>query len=243
MHHHDCVVARRLAQNRRRRVAQFRARIIKPIVDFIGEKPQVVAPREIENALLLFFGGHPAERIGRRRIKDEARVGSDRALERVEIDAVAITAKRVGQLNHLRVIHHRVRAAVGPRRRERDGLRSWVKHRADAQVQSLHSRSRNDDLARRIEFHVLQPAIIIGERAPQRGKAGVLGVVGEAVVHGADRGLLDVIGRRHIGFTEVKAQHAIHTHGDFRQLADAGMRDTSTESAIEGICLFSHRAS
>ena len=73
-----------------------------------------------------------------------------------------------------------------------------------------------------IEIHALQRADSCSAMARRSGRqAGVFGVEREAVLHGADGGLLDVVRGGQVGFAEVQAQDAVHGHGDFGQFANA----------------------
>ena len=87
MHHDHRVFARRLAQDRRHRLAELRARVIQAVVDFVGQQPETVPPAEIEQPLLLFVGGDPSQRIRRRGVEQQPRPRGDGGFERVEVDA------------------------------------------------------------------------------------------------------------------------------------------------------------
>src|SRR5262249_33159213 len=70
----------------------------------------------------------------------------------------------------------------------------------------------------------LVQAVMIRQRAPQRGQSGVLGIEGESFAHEPDGRLLDVLRRRQVRLAEVEAQHAVHSHRDLRELANPGPR-------------------
>ena len=71
----------------------------------------------------------------------------------------------------------------------------------------------------------MQTLVIARQLFPQRRQSRVLGVVGVAVGHGLAGGFLDELGRGKIGLAKVELEHALHPHGDFCQLADAGRGD------------------
>src|SRR5215472_3563828 len=126
-----------------------------------------------------------------------------------------------------RVRKHRVGAAVGPGWGERDGFIAWVERATNTKIQRLNAGSGDDYFGGGVDLDAMQLPIVRRDRTASGRQAGVLGVEREALVHRADGRLLNVIGRRQVGFAEVEAQYAIHGHGDLGQFADARARNLS----------------
>ncbi len=183
-----------------------------------------MAAREIEQALLVGLGGDPAQRVRGRNVDQQARAVGHRRFQRVEIDRVPVAAQRVWNLSRHGVRQSDDRGAVGPGRRQQQRLIPRIERRPDRHVQRLHAGSRDHDFAGRVDLHLVQLAVRLGDRAAQRRQSRVFGVKRVALAHGAFGRVFDVIRRRQVRFAEIEAQHALHTHRDLRQFAYAGVR-------------------
>ena len=138
-------------------------------------------------------------------------------------------------LPHNRVGHGHIGRAIGPGGRQHQRLVAGIEHGAHADVQGLHARSCDDDLRPGVQFHVVQLAILPGDGAAQRRQPGIFGVERVAIGQGVDGGALDEVRRGQVRFAKIQPQHALHGHGDFGQLADAGVRN-----ALDGTCDVGH---
>ena len=154
--------------------------------------------REIEQLLLILFARHPAQRIRGRGVQQQTSSRRDRGLERVEVDAVVVATKRLSHLPRSGVRHRHDRRAVGPGGSQHQSFVAGIEHGTQRDIQSLHTRCRDDDLGLWVQVHRLQLLVICRDCSAQRWQSGVFGVESVAVGQCAHRRLLDVLGRGQI---------------------------------------------
>src|SRR5207245_8548618 len=117
--------------------ADLRAVVVDPLVNLVGEQPEVAVAAELEQPLLFADIGDPTEGIRRRGEHDEAGPRSGRGRERVEIDRVALSCQRERHLDLDGVRERDDRGAVGPSGREDYCLVASVARGADRWMECL----------------------------------------------------------------------------------------------------------
>lgn len=199
--------------------------IDEPFIDFVGEEPKVVAAGKIEELLLLFDGGDPAEGVGGRGVDEKAGTGREGGFELSDVNGVAVIDERLSELNRPGAVHLEDGTGVGPGGGEDEGVIAGINGAADADVEGLDAGVGDNDFVFRIERDALMTLVIAGDGFAGGEEPGVGRVIGEAVVHRLGGGVLEELRGGQVGLAEIEFQDVVHRHGYFGQLTDTGVRD------------------
>ena len=95
----------------------------------------------------------------------------------------------------------------------------------DGELEGLADAGGDHDLGRRVVADAVEALEVVGEGLSQLQEAVVRGVVGAALVQGADGGLGEMAGRVEVGLADAEGDDVLHAADEVEEAADAGGGD------------------
>ncbi len=199
------------------------ATIIIERIDLVGEDPEAMTARKLEDRLQILMRRCPAGRVRRGIDEEGARLRRDRPLQLLQIQRPPAVGK--GQRHG-----HGAGAAefdggndIGPGRRQIDHLVAGLGQRLHRQHDRLHAGAGHVEMLGR-EFHAEMAGVITRQRGAQLGNAALPGVEGLAGQKRFARGTVDEIGARQIPLTGPERQEPLAAAGVVDDLDNAAFR-------------------